>query len=87
MKDLASPELCAEKRPAQEGNDEEQTDSKSVYKTVHLVDKVFFSTALPTFRKEQLRDDQSFCSKTFFIWFLDFYLILNRGGGLEKYIL
>ena len=42
VKDLASPELRAEERPAQEGNDEEQTDSNSVYKTVHLVDKVLF---------------------------------------------
>ena len=87
MKDLASPELCAEKRPAQKGNDEEQTDSKSVYKTMHLVDKVF--NCPPLFKKQEPREDQSFCSKQFFIWFLDFYLIRNRegDGGLGKHAL
>ena len=88
VKDLASPELRAEKRPAQEGNDEEQTDSKSVYKTVHLVDKVFFFNCPPLFKKKELRDEQSFCSKQFYIWFLDFHLIPERGGGgLEKHTL
>ena len=53
MKDLASPELGAEKRPAQEGNDEEQTDSKSVYKTVHLVDKYFFFQPPSPFSEEK----------------------------------
>ena len=70
MKDLASPELRAEKRPAQEGNDEEQTDSKSVYKTVHLVDKVFFSTALPFLRKKNLGTNRASVPSNFTSGFL-----------------
>ena len=46
---------------------------------MHLVDKAFNS--LPLFQKLELRDDQSFCSKQFFIWFLDFHLIPEPGGG------
>ena len=81
MKDLASPELRAEKRPTQEGNDEEQADSKSVYKTVHLVDKVlFYFNCPPLFRNKSLGTIRASVPS-------NFYLILDRGGGLVKHAL